>query len=181
LLTSSPAFAIHHTSTREGGALDRCTGPVSWEGGAHPGREAEKTKDLLWSLGGSWAMVHIANLCVCCLPVSMVYTALMSYPCGGARAFLRRCLFIYRLLEVSSLWHSSCAPQVSVLVQCLTLRIPLAASSLVSDSIYIAQNAPRLFRAIAEIAFMRSLPIAAEKALNWAQVVFLCYVFCRVQ
>lgn len=63
--------------------------------------------------------------------------------------------------------------KVSVLMQSIALRLPVSSPSLIAESYYILQNAPRLFRAMTDIAFMSSMPVTAEKALNWAQAIEL--------
>ena len=44
--------------------------------------------------------------------------------------------------------------KVSLLIQSLCLGIPLASASLISDALFIAQNAPRLFRAMSDVAVL---------------------------
>ena len=63
--------------------------------------------------------------------------------------------------------------KVSILIQCVSLGVSLTTASLVSDALYVSQNAPRVFRAIAEVALQLGLPATFEKALNWAQAVEL--------
>eukprot|EP01129_Flabellula_baltica_P012165 TRINITY_DN5448_c0_g2_i1.p1 TRINITY_DN5448_c0_g2~~TRINITY_DN5448_c0_g2_i1.p1 ORF type:complete len:2132 (-),score=479.57 TRINITY_DN5448_c0_g2_i1:7-6402(-) len=63
------------------------------------------------------------------------------------------------------------AAKINVLLQAYISRLSLDGFSLISDMVYITQNATRLFRGLFEIALKRGWANVAEKCLNFANMV----------